>query len=236
MERLQKVLAAAGVASRRKAEQLILEGRVKVNGNVVKELGTKVSETDVIAVDGKKIKKEEKVYYVMNKPRNTLCTVTDDRGRPTVMDYFKEETNRIYPVGRLDFDTTGCLILTNDGELTEFLTHPKGRVEKVYIATVKGEITQEEIEKLEAGLQLEDGKTQPARAKIQKYNKEKDFSVVQLAIKEGKNHQVKRMFEAINYEVVKLSRESVGCVNCKGLKFGEFRKLTPREVTMLKNN
>ena len=168
MERLQKVMAQAGIASRRKSEEYITEGRVKVNGIVVRELGTKVSEDDYIEVDGKPIRQERKVYILMNKPRNCVTTVSDDRNRPTVMDYLKDVNVRVYPVGRLDFDTTGALILTNDGRLTNLLTHPSSEVNKTYIATCKGIASDEDLEPLRQGIMLEDGKTSPAKVEILK--------------------------------------------------------------------
>ena len=163
MERLQKVMAEAGVASRRKSEEYIVNGRVKVNGVVVTELGTKVSEDDYILVDEKPIRQERKVYILMNKPRNCVTTVSDDRNRPTVMDHLKNVSVRVYPVGRLDFDTTGALILTNDGKLTNLLTHPSSEVNKVYIATCKGIADDEDLEPLRQGITVEDVKYSPAK-------------------------------------------------------------------------
>ena len=156
MERLQKVMAQAGIASRRKSEEYILEGRVKVNGVVVTELGTKVSEDDYILVDEKPIRQERKVYILMNKPRNCVTTVSDDRNRPTVMDHLKNISTRVYPVGRLDFDTTGVLLLTNDGKLTNLLTHPSSEINKTYIATCKGIACDEDLEPLRKGITIDD--------------------------------------------------------------------------------
>ena len=170
MERLQKVIAKAGICSRRKAETLILEGKVKVNGHVVTTLGTTVEETDKIYVDGKLIKSEGKAYYVLNKARNTISSVSDEKGRKTVMDGF-DINKRIYPVGRLDFDTTGVLILTNDGELANALLHPSSEVNKVYIATIEGGISDEELQKIEAGVKIDDSLTSPCTAERVKVNK-----------------------------------------------------------------
>ena len=233
MERLQKVMAEAGVASRRKSEEIILEGRVKVNGIVVTELGTKVSDDDYIEVDNRPIRQERKVYILMNKPRNCVTTVSDDRNRPTVMDFLKDIHTRIYPVGRLDFDTTGALILTNDGKLTNLLTHPSSEVNKTYIATCKGLADDEDLEPLRRGVELEDGKTSPAKVEILKVNEEKNTSIIKIIIHEGRNREVKRMMEYVGYDVIKLNRESIGDLNTKGLYQGQYRKLTKEEVKAL---
>ena len=198
MERLQKIIAQAGICSRRKAEELISNGSVTVNGKVVTELGTKVDESDKITVNGKPLfNKEKLVYLVLNKPRNTVATVKDERGRNTVLDCIENVNKRIYPVGRLDYDTTGVLLLTNDGDLANKLTHPSSEIDKVYIATVKGEITKDDIATLEAGVEFDGKKSSPCSAVLNKYNKEKDKSVVELTIHEGRNHQVKKMFESL---------------------------------------
>lgn len=236
MERLQKIMAQCGVASRRKSEELILEGKVKVNGKVCTILGTCVSNDDVIEVNGKVIGREKKVYILMNKPRNCVTTVSDDRGRPTVIDKLDNNVKvRIYPVGRLDFDTTGALILTNDGDLANKLMHPSKEIEKVYIAKVKGLVDEEKLELLRNGIKLSDGMTSPAEVELLNYNEEKRTTVVKLTIHEGRNRQVKRMFEAINYEVIKLNRESIAGISTKGLYEGKYRKLTPEEVKYLKS-
>lgn len=233
MERLQKVMAEAGVASRRKSEEYIVEGRVKVNGVVITELGTKVSEDDYIEVDNRPIRQERKVYILMNKPRNCVTTVSDDRNRPTVMDFVKDIRTRIYPVGRLDFDTTGALILTNDGRLTNLLTHPSSEVNKTYIATCKGLADDEDLEPLRKGVELEDGKTSPAKVEILKVNEEKNTSIIKIIIHEGRNREVKRMMEYVGYEVIKLNREAIGELNTKGLYQGQYRRLTKEEVKAL---
>lgn len=233
MERLQKVMAQAGIASRRKSEEYILDGRVKVNGKVIKELGTKVSEDDYIEVDDRPIRQERKVYILMNKPRNCVTTVSDDRNRPTVMDFVKDVHARIYPVGRLDFDTTGALLLTNDGKLTNLLTHPSSEVNKTYIATCKGIASDEDLEPLRKGVQLEDGKTSPAQVEILKINEEKETSIIKIIIHEGRNREVKRMMEFVGYDVIKLNREAIGELNTKGLYQGQYRKLTKEEVKAL---
>lgn len=231
MERLQKVIAQAGVASRRKAEELIIQGKVKINGQVVTELGTKVSEKDKIEVDNKLIEKELKEYYILNKPRGVVTTTEDDKNRKTVIDLIPTNA-RIYPVGRLDYDTTGLLLLTNDGDFANILMHPKHKIEKVYIAKIKGIIKGEEINKLKDGVEIEEGVVvKSTRVKLKKTDPKSNTSMVQITITEGKNHQVKRMFEAVGFEVIKLKREKVSFFDLKNLASGEYRKLTPKEVS-----
>lgn len=234
MERLQKVIANSGYTSRRKAEELIAKGKVKVNGKVVYELGTKVSGDDLVEVEGTVINEKEinKVYYLLNKPRGIITSTSDDKGRKTVIDLINTD-RRIYPVGRLDYDTTGALILTNDGALANLLTHPKNNVEKVYIAKVKGLIGKEQLMLLSKGVYIDGVKTSRAKARIRKYDKKSDTSIVELAIHEGKNHQVKKMFQAIGYNVLKLKREKIAFLDLKGLKSGEYRFLTVKEVKKL---
>jgi len=233
MERLQKVIAQAGVCSRRKAEQLIVAGRVKVDGVKVVELGTKVKGNQKIEVDGVEINKESKVYYVLNKPRNVLCSVSDDRERETVIDIIDEE-KRIYPVGRLDFDTTGLLLLTNDGEFSNELTHPRYHIPKYYDVTVKGLVSNEDIKKMEQGIELEDGITQPAKVRLTVVNPDKGISVLSLRITEGRNRQIKRMMEALGFEVKRLHRKRLGNLDLTGLNQGDYRRLKPFEIKALK--
>lgn len=202
MERLQKVIAHAGVASRRKAEELIAEGRVKVNGKIVKEQGVKVSPSDKVEVDGIPVEREQPVYFLLYKPRGVLSAVSDDKGRQVVTDYFSEVEQRVYPVGRLDYDTSGLLILTNDGEFANLLMHPRNEVEKVYVAKVKGIPTKESLRTLQRGVKLEDGKTAPARAKVISADKKKQTAIIELVIHEGRNRQVRRMMEAIGHSVL----------------------------------
>ena len=231
MERLQKVIAQAGVASRRKAEELITEGKVKVNGKVVTELGTKVSEKDQIEVENNLIEKETKEYYLLNKPRGVVTTTQDDKNRKTVVDLIPTNA-RIYPVGRLDYDTTGALLLTNDGDFANILMHPKHEVAKVYVAKVKGLIKGEQINKLKDGVEIEPGVVvKGERVKLKKTDTKTNTSMVQITITEGKNHQVKKMFEAVGFEVVKLKREKIAFFDLKDLQSGEYRKLTPKEVS-----
>ena len=235
MERLQKVIAKAGVTSRRKAETLIEEGRVKVNGKVVTELGTKVSERCKIEVNGIQVEREEPVYFLFYKPTGVISTIEDDKGRKAVTDYFHEIEERIFPVGRLDYDTSGALLLTNDGDFANKLMHPSYHVDKVYVAKVKGLVNKETIQKLERGVQLEDGKTSKARARILSVDKQKEKSIVELTIHEGKNRQVRRMFETLGYPVQKLKRERYGFLELTGMNPGDYRELKPYEVKQLRN-
>ena len=216
MERLQKVIAQAGVTSRRKAESLILEGKVKVNGVVVRELGTKVSSKDEIAVNDRIIEKEAKEYYLLNKPRGVVTTTSDDKNRKTVMDYINTEA-RIYPVGRLDYDTTGALLLTNDGEFANILMHPNNQVDKVYLAKLNGIIKGEQINQLKNGVMIDDCLVKASRVKLKKVDPAKGTSMVEITIHEGKNHQVKKMFEAVGFLVDKLTRERIGIFQIKDL-------------------
>lgn len=232
MERLQKVIAEAGIASRRKAEELIKQGQVKVNGNVVTELGTKVSDKDEVMVNNKPIVKETKEYYLLNKPRGVVTTTSDDKNRRTVVDYINTEA-RIYPVGRLDYDTTGAILLTNDGEFANIITHPKSEIDKVYVAKLNGIIKGEQINKLKDGVELDGVVVKPSRVKLKKVNQETNTSTVEIIIHEGKNHQVKRMFESVGLLVDKLKRERIGIFNLIGLQSGEYRKLTPKEVAII---
>jgi len=239
MERLQKIIAMKGYCSRRKAEELITKGKVKVNGELVTTMGYKASVNDFIEVEGNPLDEvEDKVYYLLNKPRGVVTTSSDEKGRKTVVDLI-DTKKRIYPVGRLDYDTTGLIILTNDGELTNYLIHPKNKIEKVYVAKIKGIISKVELGRLCRGVIIDGYKTSKAKAKILKIDKKKNTSVVELIIHEGKNHQVKKMFEAIGYEVLKLKRESISFLTLDGVKPGEYRQLSIKEVKKLygeKNN
>ncbi len=234
MERIAKVIANTGYCSRRKAEELISQGKVMVNGEKVVELGTKVEPTDIITISGKIIKREEKEYYLLYKPSGVVTTTSDEKNRKTVVDLI-ETDKRIYPVGRLDYDTTGVLLLTNDGELTNKLIHPKNMIDKTYIAKVKGIVTSKEAKMLENGVVIDGFKTSKAKVKVKKIDKIKNNSVVMITIHEGKNHQVKKMFECINHEVIKLKRESFSFLNVKNMNAGEYRKLTIKEVKKLYN-
>lgn len=232
MERLQKIIALSGYASRRKAEELIKAGKVMVNGKVVRELGTKANFSDDILIDGKKIEREEKEYYIFNKPRGVITSTSDDKGRKVVTDYF-ETNKRLYPVGRLDYDTTGLLILTNDGELANLIMHPRNEIEKQYIAKLEGIIKGEEINKLKNGIVLDGTKCIPKRVKLREFDKKTNTSIVEIVICEGKNHEVKRLFESLSFNVLKLKRERIGFLTLGKLKSGEYRKLNPKEVKQL---
>ena len=233
MERLQKIISTSGYCSRRKAEELINLGKVAVNGQVAK-IGDKASNNDVIMIDGKPLKKnnENKVYYLLNKPRGVVTTSSDEKGRKTVVDLIDTEV-RIYPVGRLDYDTTGALLLTNDGDLTNKLTHPSNNIDKVYIAKIKGIITGSDITRLKLGVMIDDFKTSPARVKLKHFDKKTQTSLVEITIHEGHNHQVKKMFEAVGYDVIKLTRVRFAFLDVKTLKSGEYRLLNPKEVKQL---
>lgn len=230
MERLQKFIAESGYCSRRKAEELIKSGKVSLNGEIVTTLGTKTKFDDVIIVDGVKLEKQDKEYYLFNKPRGVVTTTSDDKHRKTVMDFFETE-KRLYPVGRLDYDTTGLLIITNDGEFANTMTHTKNNIEKVYIAKVSPEIKGEQIRALKTGIKIDDSLCIPDRVKLKKT--EGDTSLVEITIHEGKNHEVKKMFEAIGYEVIKLSRVRIGTLTLEGLLSGKHRKLKPKEIQQL---
>ena len=232
MERLQKVIAQAGIASRRKAEELIKDGKVTVNGEVIKELGTKVSESDKVEVNNKPIEKETKEYYLLNKPRGVITTTNDEHGRKTVTDLI-ETSARIYPVGRLDYDTTGAILLTNDGEFANILMHPSNKIDKVYLAKLEGIIKGEQINALKNGVMLDDVLVKASRVKLKKVNQENSTSMVEITIHEGKNHQVKRMFESVGFHVEKLTRERIGIFDINNLKSGQYRKLTPKEVQIV---
>ncbi|WP_282140626.1 23S rRNA pseudouridine(2605) synthase RluB [Cytobacillus oceanisediminis] len=234
MERLQKVIAHAGFASRRKAEELMAEGRVKVNGKTVKELGVKVSPSDRIEVDGIPVEREEPVYFLLYKPRGVISAVSDDKGRKVVTDFFEGIKQRIYPVGRLDYDTSGILILTNDGEYANLLMHPSNEIEKVYVAKIKGIPSKESMRSLQRGVVLEDGKTAPAKTKLLSIDKKKQTAIVEISIHEGRNRQVRRMFEAIGHPVLKLKRERYGYLTLQGLSAGDARELTAHEVKQLR--
>mgnify|MGYP005776595355 CR=1 FL=1 len=233
MERLQKVIANLGYCSRRKAEELIKEGKVLVNGNIVKELGTKVKNSDTIEVEGNILDNNKNYeYYILNKPRGVVTTTNDEHGRKTVIDLIDTST-RIYPIGRLDYDTTGLLLLTNDGELANKLMHPSFKIDKTYIAKIEGIISPISIKKLRSGVVIDGYKTRPARVKVKSIDKKTNKSIVEITISEGKNHQVKKMFEAVGHQVLKLKREKYAIFDIKDLKVGEYRKLTFKEVSIL---
>ncbi len=233
MERLQKVIANSGYTSRRKAEELIINGKVMVNGEIVKELGTKVNGNDTVTVEGKTLDlNTKKVYYLLNKPRGVISSVSDENQRKTVVDFIKTN-ERIYPVGRLDYDTTGLILLTNDGELANKLMHPKNEVEKTYIAKIEGILDKNAIESLKRGVVVEDRKVKIVRFKVKKKDIVKNTSLVEVTIVEGRNHIVKKLFKELGYEVIKLTRVSLDFLSIEGLKSGEYRELSLKEVKKL---
>ena len=233
MERLQKVIANLGYTSRRKAEELIVNGKVKVNGIKVTELGTKVKNSDTIEVEDTILDNQKNYeYYLLNKPREVISSVSDEHNRKTVVDLINT-SERIYPVGRLDYDTTGAIILTNDGYLANKLMHPSSNVLKKYVAKVSGLVTGYEIKQLRNGIIIDNKKTSKAKVNLKKYDKKTDKSIIELIIHEGRNHQVKKMFEAIGHEVVKLKREKYANLDLTNLKPGEYRKLSNKEIAIL---
>lgn len=236
--RLQKYMAECGVASRRKAEEYILDGKVQVNGKIVTELGTKINPNkDVVYFNNRKIENEGKnIYILLNKPIGYVTTTKDQFDRETVLDLIKNVKGRVVPVGRLDMYTSGALILTNDGNFTYKITHPSHEINKTYIATIRGIITEEEVNKLKNGVKIDDYTTRPAKVKIMKTDIEKNISRIEITIHEGKNRQVRKMCEAIGRNVMALHRTKIGDINVKDLKIGEWRYLTPKEVEKLQKN
>lgn len=230
--RLQKYMADCGVASRRKCEEYIMNGLVKVNGEIVTELGVKVnSKKDIIEYNGQKLTNKNKyIYILLNKPIGYVTTAKDQFGRQTVLDLIKGINERIVPVGRLDMYTSGALILTNDGDFVYKVTHPKYEIEKTYVATVLGIIQNEAIQKLTNGVEIEDYITKPAKVKILKIDYEKQLSRIEITIHEGKNREVRKMCEAVGYKVIALHRSKIGNVNVKDLKIGEWRYLNKKEI------
>ena len=234
--RINKYIASCGVASRRKAEEIILAKRVKVNGKTVEELSFNIDENnDVVEIDGQRIGlNEESVYIVLNKPEGYITTVKDQFDRPSVLDLVSDIKERVYPIGRLDYETSGLLILTNDGDLTYKLTHPKQEVDKTYMAIVKGIPTKEEQKNFEEGLYIEDYKTAPAKIKVVKKAEEKNYAICQIKIHEGRNRQVRKMCRAINHPVMRLRRVAMGKITLKDTEVGKYRHLSKEEVEYLK--
>ena len=231
-ERLQKFMASCGIASRRKCDELILSGKVKVNGVIVKELGVKVNgNIDKIEYDGKVIKPEEKkVYIILNKPEGYITSVKDEKNRKTVLDIVKVK-ERIYPIGRLDYDSSGLLLLTNDGDIYNKIIHPRVEITKKYIAVVKGEFKKQELEKFKNGVDIGGYITAKAEIKVLKY--EDDKTTVEIGIHEGKNRQIRKMCAALNHNVLALKRISIGKIKLGNLKRGEYRALTKEELNYI---
>src|SRR5574344_2774067 len=232
-ERLQKVLAAAGVASRREAEKYITGGRVKVNGKLVTELGTKVNDRDLITVDDKAVRREQKVYRLFYKPRGVVTTMKDPEGRTCIADFVGDIEARVYPVGRLDYNTEGLLLLTNDGALAQTLTHPSHEFTKTYQVTVLGLVPQEKLDQLRLGVMLEDGMTAPAVVTLLGYDNERGLTNFEITIHEGRNRQVRRMCDFLGYPVRRLMRTKMGPLNLKGMRRGDSRELDEFEITNL---
>ena len=233
MERLQKVIAECGYCSRRKAEKLISAGKVLVNGKVVLELGTKVSNKDSIEVEGNIIDNNKNYeYYLLYKPRGVVSTVSDDKGRSTVVDLINTNT-RIYPVGRLDYDTTGILLLTNDGYLANRLMKPNDKIDKVYIVKVDGILSGYDIKRLRSGVKVDGKITHKAYVKLKSVSKEKNTCVIEIIIHEGRNRQIRKMIESVGKGVLKLKRERYAFLDLTGLKVGEYRRLSNKEIAVL---
>ena len=235
MERIQKRIASCGVASRRKAEELIKEGRVKVNGVIVETLGYKLNPNDEVTVDDVVISKVQKQYYVLNKPRAVISSAEDEHDRKTVLDFCSKEMlkDRLYPVGRLDYDTKGVILLTNDGDFMNRMVGPQSGIQKEYLVRIKGIITQEEIQKLEKGIIINGHQTLPALVDIDSVDRKNNSCLVRITITEGINHQVKEMFASIGHEVKKFTRVRFGNIRIDDLHEGEVRRLTPHEVKVL---
>ena len=232
MERLQKIIANSGICSRRKAEELISQGKVTVNGKIINELGFKANESDDIRVNGEKISAEQKAVFLLNKPKNVISSSSDDRGRTTVVDLI-DSNLRLYPLGRLDYDSSGLLLLSNDGELMQKLIHPKYEVEKTYQVTIDGLINDNEISQLEKGIEIEDYVTAPAKVKLIRKNENRYTSFLEITIHEGKNREIRKMFEKLGYHVLKLHRIKEANIELGNLKSGEYRRLKPYEIKKL---
>lgn len=235
MERLQKVIAHSGHCSRRKAEEFIKEGRVSVNGQIVKELGVKVGKSDVITVQGQLIVREEPVYYILNKPKGFLCSTVSENGKPSVMDILEDVDERIYPIGRLDFNTSGLLLLTNDGEFANLMMHPSHKIAKKYNVRCKGRLNGSDVFKLENGIEIDGYKTKRAKVKVKKYDRFKDDTHLDITIYEGRNQQIRKMFLNIGHGVKQLKRVQYGTMTLDKLNIGEYRRLKIHEIKELVN-
>ncbi len=233
MERLQKVIASSGITSRRKAEDLITQGKVRVNGKIVTELGLKVSYSDIIEVNGKTIFKDvPKVYYLLNKPYGVITSTSDEKNRKTVVDLIPTN-ERIYPIGRLDYNTTGLLILTNDGELANHLMHPSNNIPKTYVAKIEGFLNKNDIERLKTGITIDNRKVDTSNFKIKDKDLTQNTSIIEITIHEGRNHIVKKIFAYLNHPVLRLKRTKIAFLDLTDLPIGTYRKLKIKEIKKL---
>ena len=232
LKRLQKRIAEQSDYSRRKAEELIIEGKVSVNGKIIQELGYKVNDKDKIEIEDIALNTNEKKYFILNKPEKCVSTVSDDKGRKTVIDFIKTKS-KVYPIGRLDYDTTGILLLTNDGDFANLLMHPSSNIEKVYSAKIDGIMTLADIKELKQGVVIDGYKTKECRVKVRKVNNKTNTSIIEIGINEGRNHQVKKMFKALGFNVLKLDRIRYGILNIENLKRGESKELSKKDVSRL---
>src|SRR5699024_7393781 len=233
-ERLQKVIAQSGVTSRRKAEQLIVDGKVKVNGKVVTKLGTKVSVNDKVEVNGCPLEKEAPSYYLLYKPRGVITSLHDDKGRKIVTDFLMDIPERIFPIGRLDYDTSGILLLTNDGDFANLLMHPKYEIDKVYIAKIKGMPSKAELSKLKQGIKADGDLLKAVDYKIMSQDKKNKTCISEITLHECKNRHIRRMMDQLGYPVTKLKREKYGTLTLRGLQPGDYRMLTPHEIKQMR--
>lgn len=234
LERLQKVIAQSGITSRRKAEQYIVDGRVKVNQKLVTELGTKVKEKDEVAVDDVPINREQRVYYILYKPRGVISAVTDDKNRKTVVDLMEDVTERVFPIGRLDYNSSGILLLTNDGDFANLLMHPRYEIKKEYVVKVKGIPSKQDLEQLKKGIKHNGDLLKAIDCQVKSTDRKKQTAIMDITLQEGKNRHIRRMMEHLGYSVSKLSREKYGFLTLNGLQPGKYRELSKQEVHQLK--
>ena len=232
LKRLQKRIAEQSDYSRRKAQELIIEGKVSVNGKIIQELGYKVTDKDKIEIEGVALNTNEKKYFILNKPEKCVSTVSDDKGRKKVIDFIKTKA-KVYPIGRLDYDTTGILLLTNDGDFANLLMHPSSNIEKVYSAKIDGIMTLADIKELKQGVLIDGYKTKECRVKVRKVNNKSNTSIIEIGINEGRNHQIKKMFKALGFNVLKLDRIRYGILTIENLKRGESKELSKKDVSRL---
>lgn len=235
LERLQKVIAHSGYTSRRKAEELIAAGKVKVNGEVITKLGTRVSANDEITVEGIPLEKEEPVYYLLYKPREVISSIKDDKNRKVVTDFLPETTKRVYPVGRLDYHSSGIILLTNDGEFANLMMHPKYEIDKVYITKVNGIPTKEDLFKIQKGVNDNGELLRAISSRMMSANRRSNTAILELTLREGRNRHIRRMMESIGYPVDKIKREKFGFLTLDRMQPGDYRELNPKEVNQLRS-